>query len=152
MNLRFTPFVHEDRAAEEIDQLYDFRQSFRRRWSVVATESELSFSALHLFDEPSIDIVLIGAVAQLAEEKSMRIRRLESRDAEDAGIDCRQSNKRFLPLRIRRSDLDPDRSFRTDFRRRVERNVQPAFAALERQMNNTQSAGRRDQITGVTGP
>src|SRR5436190_449491 len=43
--VRFTAIVHQDRSAEEIDELHDFRQTFGRRRRGIATKSELAFPA-----------------------------------------------------------------------------------------------------------
>jgi hypothetical protein len=81
--------IEHHRAAEQVDQAQLLRQAAGRLRRGVATELQLAFLAIHLLDQPAIDVVSVGAVTQFGEEEGERIRTGIAGDVEDADIDCR---------------------------------------------------------------
>ena len=80
--------IKRHRTGEQVNQADLLRQTLRGLGRRVAAEFEFALGARHLLDQATIHVILIGPITQLAEEEAVRVRRGETRDVENARIDC----------------------------------------------------------------
>jgi len=148
--------VERHRPAEQVDQAHLARHALGVAPRCVAAEALFGHGAVHRFDQLAVQVQQVGAVAVLAEEEVLRVRRGVACDVENAHVDSRQRDHRRAPGdrfagSVGQRDLHWHALLGNRLGGRADCQLELALLACQRQMHEPQRARRCHAVALAAG-